>query len=65
MKTEGKYQPFQNIENQTISRFLLIVLIALGAGCILSAIQFPEVAWVLLICFLYLLTLEIILLTSN
>jgi hypothetical protein len=63
--------PFTNsekcrvVENSVISRFLLLVLITLGVSCILSAIIFPEITWVLVICFLYIFALEAILLTTD
>ncbi|MFX1510377.1 MAG: hypothetical protein ACFFBR_08750 [Promethearchaeota archaeon] len=65
MKTSGKDQLYKPVENRAISRLLLIVLIILGTSCVVCAVTLPEIAWVLVICFLYLLTLEALLLTSN
>jgi len=65
MTLAGKYEQIRNVENEVISRFLLMVLILLGVSCILCAFVFPEIAWVLVIGFLYILALEAILLTSN
>jgi uncharacterized membrane protein len=65
MKTKGNFEPFRNVENKTITRFLIIVLIVLGASFFICGIIIPEIAWVLLICFFYILALEAILLTSN
>ena len=65
MQSPGQYERFKNIENQTILRVLMIVLVILGISCVLSALVLPEIAWVLVICFLYILALEAILFTNN
>jgi hypothetical protein len=65
MQSSGQYERFQNIENQTISRVLLVVLFILGISCILSALVIPEIAWFLVILFLYILVLEIIMLNTS
>ncbi|MFX1404145.1 MAG: hypothetical protein ACFE9D_06695 [Promethearchaeota archaeon] len=65
METMKKSEMFQNKEQQTLIRVLIVVLIALGAGCISSALVFPTISWVLIIFFLYVFALEAILLTSN
>lgn len=65
MSSPGQYERFRNVENQTTSRVLLIVLVVLGISCILSALILPEIAWVLVICFLYILALEAILVANN
>jgi len=65
MKTVEKDETYQYKEQQTLIRVLIVVLVALGAGCIISALVFPTISWVLIICFLYLFALEAILLTSN
>lgn len=65
MKSPEIQQGWKTVEIQTLSRFLLVVLAVLGVSCALSALVFPEIAWVLIILFLYILALEAILLTSN
>ncbi|MFX1566049.1 MAG: hypothetical protein ACFFCH_08675 [Promethearchaeota archaeon] len=65
MKTSGKVQLYKNVENKAITRLLLLVLIILAVSCIFCAVILPEIAWVLLICILYLSALEAILFTSN
>jgi hypothetical protein len=65
MSSPGQYEQFRNVENQTTSRVLLIVLVILSISCILSALILPEITWVLVICFLYILALEAILLANN
>jgi fatty acid desaturase len=65
METVAKPETFQNKEQRTLIRIIIAVLIILGAGGVLSALVFPVITWVLIICFLYLFTLMAILLTSN
>ncbi len=65
MSNPGQYERFRTAENQTTLRVLLVVLVILGISCILSALILPEITWVLMICFLYILTLEAILFTNN
>ena len=65
MSNPGQYEQFRNVENQTTLRVLLLVLVILSISCILSALILPEITWVLVICFLYILALEAILLASN
>ena len=65
VQSPGQYERFKNIENQTILRALLIVLVILGISCILSALVLPEITWFFIICFLYILALEAILLSNN
>jgi hypothetical protein len=65
MDSPGIKHGWKTVENQTLSRLLLVVLTVLGISFALSALIFPEIAWVLIILFLYILALEAILLTSN
>jgi hypothetical protein len=65
MSNPGQYKRFRNVENQTTSRVLIAVLVILGISCLLSSLMLPEITWVLVICFLYILALELILLTNN
>lgn len=65
MNSTGIQQGWKTVETQNLSRLLLVVLTVLGVSCVLSALIFPEIAWVLIVLFLYLLALEAILLTCN
>jgi hypothetical protein len=65
MSNPVQYERFQNVESKITSRILLVVLVILGISGILSTLVLPEIAWVLIICFLYILALEAILLTNS
>jgi len=53
-----------NQENRRLTRFLIFVIAVVGLAVIVSGFIFTQIAWVLLICFFYLLALELILIFS-
>jgi hypothetical protein len=65
VEQKAKYEKFNCVENRNLTRLLIVVLIGLGISCIICAFTLTEIAWVLVICFLYVLALEVILITST
>ncbi len=65
VEQKAKYERFNSVENRNLTRLLIVVLIGLIFSCIFCAFLLTEIAWVLVICFLYILALEVILITST
>ena len=65
VEQKAKYEKITCVENRNLTRLLIVVLIGLIIGCIFCAFLLTEIAWVLIICFFYILALEVILITST
>ncbi|MFW9832016.1 MAG: hypothetical protein ACFFD8_09595 [Candidatus Thorarchaeota archaeon] len=65
MSQKREKEGYISIEKQNLTRLILLVLSILGIASICCVIFLPKVAWVLIICFFYLLALEAVFLASD